>query len=371
MNVDEQQTRYWQVDARQSVTALLTCDAIQEAAVLLKEGKTVAFPTETVYGLGADVGSDAAVAQIFAAKGRPSDNPLIAHIANYGQWAELVDDGKVSDLALQLAHKFWPGPLTLVVPARSAAVSTKVTAGLDTVAIRMPQHPVALALITAAGVPLAAPSANRSGRPSPTCAAHVSDDLHGRIGGIVDGGASDVGVESTVVEVQDHKVIVLRPGGVSIEQLKALDLDVCLDPALVKKDAEMNKERYVPRAPGMKYTHYAPQGELLLVTGDDRHLVHECMRQELLGAKRKRLRTGVLTFDEHLPFFSSVADHVASFGSQQHPEQAAQRLYAALRSCDTAHVDWIVVEGLGEEEQGLSAAVMNRLHKAADRIIHV
>lgn len=232
VNVNDQQTRYWHVDAGQSMEALLACDAIQEAAVLLRDGKTVAFPTETVYGLGADARKDAAVAEIFTAKGRPSDNPLIVHIANYEQLYALVEKESLSETVMQLANTFWPGPLTLVLPLRQGTVSHQVTAGLSTIAVRMPQHPIALALITAAQMPLAAPSANRSGRPSPTCAAHVADDLHGRIGGIVDGGASNVGLESTVVEVQNDRVIVLRPGGVSLEELRTVVKEAQMDPAL-------------------------------------------------------------------------------------------------------------------------------------------
>ncbi|MFB9326922.1 L-threonylcarbamoyladenylate synthase [Paenibacillus aurantiacus] len=206
-------TMEWRVDARAPRS-----EELAEAARLLREGQTVAFPTETVYGLGADARSDEAVARIFEAKGRPSDNPLIVHIADRAQLGALVLPW--GELAERLMDRFWPGPLTLVLPAAPGAVSPRVTAGLDTVAVRMPSHPVALALIAAAGCPVAAPSANRSGRPSPTLAAHVAGDLAGRIAGIVDGGAAGVGLESTVVEIDGETVRILRPGGVTAEELR-------------------------------------------------------------------------------------------------------------------------------------------------------
>lgn len=209
---------------------------LQAAAACIRQGQTVAFPTETVYGLGADARSTAAVEAVFVAKGRPSDNPLIVHIAHRDQLDTLVTE--VNDTAEALMAAFWPGPLTLVLPVRPGAVSPRVTAGLDTVAVRMPDHPVALQLIAAAACPVAAPSANRSGRPSPTLAAHVREDLDGRIGGIVDGGPTGVGVESTVVQVgDDGTVTILRPGGITAEQLSAVAARVATDPALLAEGA--------------------------------------------------------------------------------------------------------------------------------------
>ncbi|WP_425414216.1 L-threonylcarbamoyladenylate synthase [Paenibacillus taiwanensis] len=220
-------TRCWSLAEQ---TASEQEQAIQTAAQLLAQGQTVAFPTETVYGLGADATSTRAVEQIFYAKGRPSDNPLIVHIADQAEVEQLVEP--YNELVSRLMERFWPGPLTLVLPVRQGAVSPKVTAGLTTVAVRMPDHEVARRLIRAAGRPIAAPSANRSGRPSPTTAAHVLEDLDGRIAGIVDGGPTGVGVESTVVEVDGDRVHVLRPGGITIAMLQELCLQVTIDPAV-------------------------------------------------------------------------------------------------------------------------------------------
>lgn len=228
---------------------------ISEAAALLRSGETVAFPTETVYGLGADARNTAAVEAVFAAKGRPSDNPLIVHIARREELGRLVTE--VHPVAEALIDAFWPGPLTLVLPVRPGVLSPLVTAGLDTVGVRMPDHPVALALLRAADCPVAAPSANRSGRPSPTLAAHVLEDLAGYIGGVLDGGAAGVGLESTVVQVQpDGTVAVLRPGGITAEQLAAV---TGTEAAAAKPAASSSP---APRAPGMKYTHYARAARL-------------------------------------------------------------------------------------------------------------
>lgn len=236
---------------------------LQAAAACIRQGQTVAFPTETVYGLGADARSTAAVEAVFVAKGRPSDNPLIVHIAHRDQLDALVTE--VNETAEALMAAFWPGPLTLVLPVRPGAVSPRVTAGLDTVAVRMPDHPVALQLIAAAACPVAAPSANRSGRPSPTLASHVREDLDGRIGCIVDGGPTGVGVESTVVQVgDDGTVTILRPGGITAEQLSAVAARVATDPALLAEGSD-GVGSPAPRSPGMKYTHYAPAGALCVV----------------------------------------------------------------------------------------------------------
>src|SRR5690606_22423426 len=239
-------TQYWELGKDRAADR----EMIKQAAALLRQGKVVAFPTETVYGLGADARSDEAVSRIFQAKGRPSDNPLIVHIAELSQLEELVES--VPPEARLLMDRLWPGPLTLVLPAKEGAVSSKVTAGLSTVAVRMPDHPVALELIRASGCPLAAPSANRSGRPSPTTARHVMDDLQGLADGVLDGGATGVGLESTVVETEERRMVVLRPGGISVEELRSFGVNVELDRALsVPTEA-------APRSPGMKYTHYAP-----------------------------------------------------------------------------------------------------------------
>lgn len=348
-----ERTRWW------DVTGTGGDKAIAAAAAVLAAGGTVAFPTETVYGLGADARSTAAVESIFAAKGRPSDNPLIVHIADMKQLDGLV--AEVNETARALMEAYWPGPLTLVLPAAPGAVSPRVTAGLPTVAVRMPAHDVALRLIAAAGCPVAAPSANRSGRPSPTLAQHVGEDLAGVIDGIVDGGPTGVGVESTVVEAgADGTVTVLRPGGITAEQLaRVAPGGVTLDPAL--REAGGAQDIPAPKSPGMKYTHYAPRGTLRIVRGAAAEAVAARIAAELEAAARRGEVTGVLAFEEHLPYFR--ADCVLSLGSVHALETAAHRLYAALRRFDERGVTYMLAEACPED--GLGAAVMNRLLKAA------
>lgn len=352
-SADASKTRWWDVEHPDSG------EAIAEAAAVLASGGTVAFPTETVYGLGADARSTTAVEAIFAAKGRPSDNPLIVHIADMKQLDGLVTE--VNETARALMEAYWPGPLTLVLPAAPGAVSPRVTAGLPTVAVRMPAHDVALRLIAAAGCPVAAPSANRSGRPSPTLAQHVSEDLGGAIDGIVDGGPTGVGVESTVAEAgPDGTVTVLRPGGITAEQLARIAPGgVNLDPAL--QEAGGAQDIPAPKSPGMKYTHYAPRGTLRIVRGAAPEAVAARIAAELEAAARRGEVTGVLAFDEHLPHFR--ADCVLSLGSVHALETAAHRLYAALRRFDERGVTYMLAESCPED--GLGAAVMNRLLKAA------
>ncbi|MFE0557811.1 L-threonylcarbamoyladenylate synthase [Paenibacillus sp. NPDC058910] len=332
--------------------------ALGEAGQVLELGGTVAFPTETVYGLGADAGNTEAVERVFAAKGRPSDNPLIVHISELAQLDGLVLH--VNETERALMARFWPGPLSLVLPVKPGAVSPRVTAGLDTVAVRMPDHNVALALISAAGRPLAAPSANRSGRPSPTLASHVLEDLAGAIDGVLDGGPAGVGVESTVVQVgEDGAVTVLRPGGVTAEQLAAVAASVRMDPALHRAAGEAGSP--APRSPGMKYTHYAPKGAMCVVQGPRADAVSARIAAELEAAGRRGEVTGVLSFDEHIGHYH--ADVAVSLGSLAAPEEAARRLYAGLRRFDDEGATFILAEAC--PEQGLGAAVMNRLLKAA------
>lgn len=331
--------------------------ALKEAGAVLAAGGTVAFPTETVYGLGADAGNTSAVERIFTAKGRPSDNPLIVHISDLSQLEGLVTG--VNDTERRLMDAFWPGPLTLVLPAKPGAVSPRVTAGLDTVAVRMPDHGLALALIDAAGCPLAAPSANRSGRPSPTLAGHVLEDLSGAIDGVLDGGPAGVGVESTVVQAgQDGAVTVLRPGGVTEEQLAAVAASVRRDPALTGAGLA---DSPAPRSPGMKYAHYAPKGALCIVKGRTDEAVSAKIQAELDAAGARGEKTGVLSFDEHIGRYR--ADVAVSLGSLAAPEEAARRLYAGLRRFDEEGATFLLAESC--PEKGLGAAVMNRLLKAA------
>lgn len=348
-------TRIWQVEPDASKTHPF----LLEAGAVLARGGTVAFPTETVYGLGANACDTKAVESIFTAKGRPSDNPLIVHIADAGQLDELVE--RVDDTSRRLIDELWPGPLTLVLPARAGAVSPRVTAGLATVAVRMPAHPVALALIRAAGRPLAGPSANRSGRPSPTTAAHVLDDLGGRIDGIVDGGPTGVGLESTVALVDSggSRIRVLRPGGVSVERLR----EAAPPGTAVEVEADVEAVE-APLSPGMKYAHYAPRGRLIVVEGDAK-LTVPWARESLAEAKRRGERTGVLTVSEHSGLFD--ADLVVPCGSAGDMEEAARELYAALRRFDEARIGYIVAEGydLPQRMQGIGLAFANRLYKAS------
>lgn len=335
---------------------------LAEAGQILANGGIVAFPTETVYGLGADARNTHAVASVFTAKGRPSDNPLIVHISDTDQLQELVT--AIRPLEQILIDQFWPGPLTLVMPVRADAVSPLVTAGLNTVAVRMPDHPVALALISASGCPLAAPSANRSGRPSPTTANHVIEDLSTVIAGVVDGGSAGIGVESTVVQVQeDNTIMILRPGGITEEQLSAFAAHVTRDPALTDSSTEL-----APRSPGMKYTHYAPQGSMFIVMGEQVTAVNQYIEQQMITAQQRGEKTGVLVFDETT---ITIPDTLTlSLGSHRSLEEAANRLYSALRTFDREGVTFIIAQGC--EQHGVGVAVMNRLSKAAGgQIVHL
>ncbi len=362
-------TKYWQVPPDSSPES----GAVQEAAELLRQGKLVAFPTETVYGLGADARQTKAVEGIFTAKGRPSDNPLIVHIAGMGMLEELAL--AVDPVSRRLAEAFWPGPLTLVLPCRPGVLSPLVTAGLDTVGIRMPDHPVALSLIRASCCPVAAPSANRSGRPSPTLAEHVREDLDGRIDGLLDGGATGVGLESTVVQVDaEGRVHVLRPGGITLRQLAEVSAAPVVrgegSPEQAADAQSAAEETFRPRAPGMKYTHYAPQAHLTIVQGRDVSVVAEAIRRGLADARRNGEKTAVLAPAEHASLYREAADLVIPCGSLGDLPAAAAGLFAALRRMDEAGIGCAFAEGYPEEEIGL--AIMNRLRKAAGgRVLEV
>ncbi|PZD97886.1 threonylcarbamoyl-AMP synthase [Paenibacillus sambharensis] len=338
--------------------------AITEAGELLGTGGIVAFPTETVYGLGCDAANTEAVERVFAAKGRPSDNPLIVHIADERQLEPIVKP--YSGTAAKLMAAFWPGPLTIVLPALEGAVSPRVTAGLDTVAVRMPAHETALKLIAAAGCPIAAPSANRSGRPSPTRAEHVQEDLESRIDGLVDGGPAAVGLESTVVEVSEGCIRILRPGSVTAEELAAAG--GC---EVVEQDegaaGERSGQPEAPRSPGMKYTHYAPAGSMTLVAGEPEAVSGYIMKEAAMAAAEGR-RTGILVYEEHAAAYE--ADAVLVLGSLGRPADAARTLYDALRTFDKLGIEEIWAEACPQE--GIGAALMNRLTKAAGgRLIQV
>lgn len=339
------ETKMWQVDPE--VADLVNDPQIREAAACLERGEIVAFPTETVYGLGGNAKIRDSVRKIYEAKGRPSDNPLIVHVATEEQVREICTE--INPMAKKLIDAFWPGPMTLVLPSRGAVTDT-VTAGLSTVAVRMPSHPVARALILASGLPIAAPSANRSGHPSPTTAEHVFHDLNGRIAGIIDGGETGVGVESTVIDCTTTPMTILRPGGISREQLVEVIGPVTDDPGLTRPDQ-------TPKAPGMKYKHYAPEATMYLVPkGKDR------IRELVANQKNEHRRVGVLTTLENKDAFPD-ADVVLPCGRRSDPATVAHDLFAVLRRFDAEHVDVIYSETFSEA--GIGKAIMNRLSKAA------
>ena len=325
--------------------------AAKAAAKLLQQGKLVAFPTETVYGLGANAWDEKAVEKIFFAKGRPADNPLIVHISGPRQLEALADP--IPAEAWLLAERFWPGPLTLVLPKKTQ-VPDVVTGGLKTVAVRIPRHPVALALLQEADLPLAAPSANLSGRPSPTTAEHVLTDLAGRIEAVVDGGPCEVGLESTVLDLSRETPQILRPGAVTAQEISELLGQNCV---LTRWQEESGAK---PPSPGLKYLHYAPQAPLYLLRGEPQRLVSglqkEQQKWEAAGNK-----TGLLVSAETAPFLQS--DYLLVLGSRTDPAGMAARLYDALRRFDRLGVDVILAEGY--PATGVGLALMNRLQKAA------
>ena len=314
-----------------------TEEDIQQAAEIIKEGGLVAFPTETVYGLGADALNPEAVGKVYAAKGRPSDNPMIVHISSKNDLSYLTFE--ITDDIRKLMDDFWPGPLTMVVPA-APVVPRVTTGGLDTVAVRMPSDPVAAALITSSETPIAAPSANLSGRPSPTSARHVIDDLDGRIDAIIQGGDCQVGIESTVVDMTGAVPTVLRPGIITAERLsQALGKTVEIDPAMNVKTAD-----FKPKSPGMKYKHYAPKAEMIIYKGD-REKVYLAMSEEKLRRTGYGQKVEIIMYDD------------------SEPEKAAREFFAKLRACDKAGVDVILAAAMRED--GVGFAVMNRMFKSA------
>ncbi|WP_211272807.1 L-threonylcarbamoyladenylate synthase [Domibacillus antri] len=339
------ETKHWNVD-KSGITEK-NYPQIKEAAGLIQAGEVVAFPTETVYGLGGQVKMDSAVQKIFTAKGRPSDNPLIVHIAERDDVDNLAE--KIPDYAQKLMDAFWPGPLTIIVPKKDGVLSELVTAGLDTVAIRMPDHPAALAIIKETGIPVAAPSANRSGKPSPTKAAHVIDDLNGRIAGVVDGGETGVGLESTVVDCTGPFPVILRPGGVTQADIEAVA-------GKVGTESGMKNKEETPKSPGMKYTHYAPEAPLYLIEGTTAQI-----QQKINELRAEGNKVGVLATEESRSFYA--ADTIISCGRRADLESVAKSLYGALRSFNEHPVDLILAETFPSE--GVGAAIMNRLEKAA------
>ena len=326
---------------------------IKDAAKLIREGELVAFPTETVYGLGADALRPEAAKKIYAAKGRPSDNPLIVHISRFEDLECIAKE--VPHQARKLADAFWPGPLTMIV-YKNDKVPYETTGGMETVAVRMPNHPVALALIGESGCLIAAPSANTSGKPSPTEAAHVALDMNGRIPMILDGGSVGIGIESTIIDLTEETPMILRPGYITKEMLEeVLGEEVRIDPGIIEADSNRK-----PKAPGMKYKHYAPKADLILVEGETNRVVEEINRLTMQAGQQGK-RVGVIATDETMARYHS--DCTVSIGARADEDAIARHLYKILREFDELNVDVIYSESFATPRIG--QAIMNRLLKAA------
>lgn len=368
----------------------MTSEDFAEAARLLREGRLVAFPTETVYGLGGDAFDPTASRRIYEAKGRPSDNPLIVHIARLEELENLCEE--IPEEAYRLADAFWPGPLTMILKKKDC-IPKETTGGLDTVAIRMPSHPIANRLILEAGLPIAAPSANASGRPSTTKAEHVIEDLDGRIDMIIDGGSSDIGLESTIVDLTVSPALILRPGYITVEMLKKVLPDISYDPAVLKRE---KNENIVAKAPGMKYRHYAPKGDLTIFEGADANISDEIEKQAEMRLSEGH-RVGVLCSTELAGQMKEVFSRLCAseygkkafcdkdrdknevansengcnnelvyfsvLGSRSDEGMIAQKLFDALRSFDEKGIEYIYAESFSTHDLG--QAIMNRLIKAA------
>ena len=352
---------------------------LQEAAGILRAGGLVAFPTETVYGLGGNGLLKEASRSIYAAKGRPSDNPLILHISDMKELEPITRE--ISGRARTLAEHFWPGPLTMILN-KAEIVPLETTGGLSTVAVRMPEHEVARRLIALAGVPVAAPSANTSGRPSPTTAAHVREDLEGKIEAILDGGPSGIGLESTIVDLSGEEPVLLRPGAITAEMLEeALGERVLLDPALEKPlDPSVH-----PKAPGMKYRHYAPKAPMVIIqgkagtfAGEELLRVEEAVDREVDRSLEAGKRTALICSDESLSYYQKRYEGplakgqliLRTMGTRNREESIAHNLFSVLREMDEVQAEYIVAEGVNTEAIGY--AVMNRMKKAAaQQVIYV
>ena len=327
-------------------------EELKEASAVIRSGGLVAFPTETVYGLGGDATNPEASRKIYAAKGRPSDNPLIVHIADFSQLRNIV--AEVPQEAEKLAEAFWPGPLTMIL-RKNDVIPYETTGGLDTVAIRMPSHPVARAFLQDSGCMIAAPSANTSGRPSPTIAQHVWEDLHGKIEILLDGGPVGIGIESTIVDLSEERPMILRPGFITQEMLSAVLGDVGVDPGLVSENSKQP-----PKAPGMRYRHYAPKADLTLVEGTMEEVISK-INALTREAQAMGKSVGVLATEENKDRY--VADHVIVIGQRRDEAEIARHLFDVLRQFDDLQVDLIYSESF--VAAGVGQAIMNRLLKAA------
>ncbi len=326
---------------------------ISKAGDILRQGGLVVFPTETVYGLGANALDKNAVKKIFKAKGRPQDNPLIVHISKMKDIEKLVQ--KIPSVAEKLMDKFWPGPLTIILKKKDI-IPNETSAGLDSIGIRMPSNKIAMKLISMAGVPIAAPSANLSGKPSPTDVETCIEDLDGKVNIILGGDNSEVGVESTVIDCTINPPCILRPGGITLEMLKEVDSNIYIDPAIMKKPDKDLK----PKAPGMKYRHYAPKAPLKIIKGDLNKTIEKIneMVQNYIDAQKK---VGIIATDETIDNYKK--GDVVSIGSRKDLNTIAHNLFYVLRSFDEKNVDLILSEAFEEKDMGV--AIMNRLKKSA------
>lgn len=333
---------------------------MQHAGDLIKKGELVAFPTETVYGLGGDALAPDAAKKIYAAKGRPSDNPLIVHIADIEDVKKVAKE--IPEGLPELAEAFWPGPLTIIVE-KSEAVPYATTGGMDTVAIRMPNDEIALDLIRKSGCLIAAPSANTSGRPSPTEASHVAEDLSGKIAMILDGGPVGIGIESTIIDLTEKTPMVLRPGYITPKMLsEVLKKEVIIDPGIIAAD-----DTTKPKAPGMKYKHYAPKADMIIVDGPQQDVIDKINMLVKENKRTKNARVAVIATEETKELYN--ADYVLSMGSRDNEDDIAAHLYKILRDCDELDVTAIYSESFATPRIG--QAIMNRMLKAAGhQVIH-
>lgn len=342
------ETKLVKVDTKNPEKSVLT-----EAAEILKNGGLVAFPTETVYGLGANGLDEKACKRIYEAKGRPSDNPLILTIGDLDGLYKIV--GKVTENAKKIIDAFWPGPITLVLP-KADCVPETVTGGLDTVAVRYPSNKIARELIKIAGIPVAAPSANSSGKPSPTRASHVEFDLNGKIEMIIDGGAADWGLESTILDVSEDKPVLLRPGAVTQDMIEEVVGEIDVDPAVYSKP----DGNIVPKAPGMKYKHYSPSAKVILVSGSMENVI-STINEKISTDEKNGLRVGVMATTQTKDRY--IGGEVLVVGDRTKPETIGANLFKILRKFDFIGVDIVYSEVFDEDGEG--AAIMNRLNKAA------
>lgn len=344
-------TKIIQIDKNQ-----LNMGIIKEAGDILKKGGLVAFPTETVYGLGANALDEQASGKIYEAKGRPSDNPLIVHIARLEDLHKIT--ARIPEIAYKIADKYWPGPLTMIFE-KNDIVPDGTTGGLASVAVRMPGDAAARALITAGGGYIAAPSANTSGRPSPTTAQHVEEDLSGKIELIIDGGSVEIGLESTIIDMTVHPPMILRPGAVTQEMLEELIGEVVMDKGVMDADS-----KEAPKAPGMKYRHYAPNAKLYIIEGAQAEVIFK-INELTLNSQKEGKKVGIIGTEESM--FQYKQGTVKSIGTRADETTIASRLYAVLRDFDADKVDVIYSESFVSE--GIGSAVMNRLLKAAGQHI--